>query len=97
MSVVAKVTNAGTSTITVCDTDIAWDIEVNGVDTTGSVSEQAGCKTLGPGAPSRFKASWTYGAGEVTPDATVSYTATVSVAGDINATSNTDVEVRIAK
>jgi hypothetical protein len=97
MKLVAKVTNEGTSSITVCDTDISWDIEVNGVNTTGSVSEPAACKTLGPGASTRFKATWTYGAGEVTTGAVVNYMATVTVANDFNAANNTDSEIRTAK
>jgi hypothetical protein len=96
-SLVAKVTNEGTSTITVCDTDISWDIEVNGVNTTGSVSEPASCNTLGPGASTRFKATWNYGAGEVTTGAVVNYMATVTVANDFDAANNTDSEIRTAK
>jgi hypothetical protein len=95
-SLVANVVNEGTSTITVCDTNITWDIEVNAVNA-GSVSEPANCKTLGPGASTRFKATWTYGAGEVTTGAVVNSMATVTVAGDVNAANNTDSEIRTAK
>ena len=96
-SLVAKVTNEGTSTIEVCDTDITWDIEVDGVNSTGSVSEPADCKTLGPGASTRFKATWTYGAGEVATGAVVNYMATVTVPDDFDASNNTDSEIRTAK
>jgi len=97
-SLVAKVTNMGTASQQVCDTDISWAITVNGTPTTGSVApKSAGCKTLSPGASTRMTFVWTYGAGEVTSGATVDYTGTVSIAGDANAGNNSDTETRTAK
>jgi hypothetical protein len=96
-SVVAKVRNEGTSNVTVCNSDVTWDIEVNGVDTTGSVSQRERCKTLRPGQSTRFRATWTYGAGEVTAGAEVNYMATVTVAGDSDTSNNTDSEIRIVR
>jgi hypothetical protein len=96
-ALVAAVTNVGTSTVEVCDIDISWDIDVNGIPTTGSVNEPAACNTLGPGASAKFKATWTYGAGEPGAGALVSYTATVIVASDFNTTNNSDTELRTAK
>jgi hypothetical protein len=96
-ALVAKVTNLGTGPLLVCDTDISWAITVNGTPTTGNVSEPAACSTLSPGGSHRFKATWTYGAGEPGVGATVVYTATVSVANDSNAGNNSDTETRTAK
>jgi hypothetical protein len=97
-TIVGKVTNLGTGPLTVCDTDIAWAITVNGAPTTGSVTpKNAGCSTLGPGSSHRFRFTWTFGAGEVSAGVVVDYTGTVNVAGDVNAGNNTDTETRTAK
>ena len=97
-TVVAKVTNLGTDVLQVCDTDISWAITVNGTPTTGTVSAKTtGCKTLTPGGSARFRFLWTFGTGEVSPGATVVYTATVTVAGDVNNANNSDTETRTAK
>jgi hypothetical protein len=97
-SLVARVVNEGTSTILVCDTDISWDVLVNGVPTSGQVSAKTRrCKMLGPGAQARFKATWSYASGEVQAGATVVYTATVDVSGDANDANDSDTETRIAK
>ncbi len=97
-AVVAKVTNQGTGSLTVCDPDVSWDIEVNGAPTTGSASPlKAGCKTLRPGGSKRFRFRWAYGSGEVSPRAIIDYTATVTVAADANAGNDSDTETRIAK
>ena len=61
------------------------------------MTEPASCKSLGPGASTRFKATWTYGAGEVTSGAVVNYMATVTVANDFKAANNTGSEIRTAK
>jgi hypothetical protein len=82
----------------VCDTDISWDITVDGAPTTGSVSpKKPGCKALDPGDSARFKFIWSFGPDKVTPGATVVYTATVTVAGDSNAGNDTDSETRTVK
>jgi large repetitive protein len=95
---VAKVTNVGTASCTVSDTDIANAITVNGAPTTGSIAPlNPGTFTLGPGASKRFRFHWTYGAGEVTPGATVVFSSTVTAAGDANAANNSESETRIAK
>jgi hypothetical protein len=92
-ALVAKVTNTGTTTFQVCDTDI----EPNWVVPTGSVTMPAACATLGPGASKRFKATWTYGAGGLTPGQVVNITGTVTVTGDQTPADNTDTETRTAK
>jgi PKD domain len=97
-TVVAKVTNLGTDVLQVCDTDISWAITVNGTPTTGTVvAKTTGCKILTPGGSARFRFLWTFGTGEVSPGATVVYTATVTVAGDVDNSNNSDTETRTAK
>jgi hypothetical protein len=97
-TVVAKVSNFGTTNCVVSDTDITWAILVNGVPTTGTVAAlNPGTSTIGPGSSARFRSRWTYGTGEVSPGATIVYTATVSVAGDVNVANNSDTETRTAK
>jgi K319L-like, PKD domain len=97
-TVVAKVTNLGTDVLQVCDTDISWAITVNGTPTTGTVvAKTTGCKILTPGGSARFRFLWTFGTGEVSPGATVVYTATVTVANDSNTANNSDTETRTAK
>ena len=50
-SLVATVVNEGStpSTITVCDTNITWDIEVDGLNNTGSVPQLAQLQDARPG------------------------------------------------
>jgi hypothetical protein len=97
-TVSAKVTNTGSTTFTVCDTDISWDITVNGSPTTGAVAPtKAACVDLGPGSKHMFKYVWTFGAGEVNPGATASFTATVNIAGDPTPADNTATETATAK
>jgi len=108
--VIAKVSNVGQDAFEVCDTDVSWDIEVNGVDTTGSVSaENPGCRTVRPGRTVGFRFLWTYGpaippfpvrrppCGEVKSGDIVDITATVAVAGDTNPGNDTETETRTAK
>jgi hypothetical protein len=97
-TIVGKATNVGTSPITVCDTDISWAISVNGSPTTGTVApKNPGCSTLGPGSSHRFRYTWTFGTGEVSPGATVDFTGTLSVANDVDLTNNISTETRTAK
>jgi hypothetical protein len=93
---VGKVTNAGTGTLHVCDTDFSWAVTVNGTPT-GSVAGTGACADLGPGASKRFKFTWTYPAGSVVTGDAVSITGTLNVAGDVNAGNNSDTETRTAK
>jgi hypothetical protein len=95
-AIVGKVTNAGTGTLHVCDTDFSWAVTVNGTPT-GSVAGTGACSDLGPGASKRFKFSWTYPAGSVVTGDAVSITGTLNVAGDVNAGNNSDTEARTAK
>jgi hypothetical protein len=97
-TLVAEVSNLGTTVVQVCDTDILWDIEIKGFPTTGTVSEAARCEDLSPGGSARFKATWTYGTGEPGAGAEVAYTATVSgIFGDVNVANDSDTELRVAK
>ncbi len=97
-TVKAVVSNVGTSTFQVCDTDISWNIMVNGAPTTGTVAAlNPGCSNLAPGGVARFRFRWTYGFGEVTPGAIVDYTATVTIPGDAVPGNNSDTETRTAK
>jgi hypothetical protein len=95
--IVAIVDNVGTSSVDVCDSDISWDISVNGQTTTGSVLSNPDCKILDPGAFGRFRFTWTYGIGELAVGDAVRYTATISAPNDFNASNNSDSELRIAK
>jgi hypothetical protein len=97
-TVAGGVINVGTTVFTVCPADMAWDIEVNGVDTTGSVSLLTGeCTALQPGRATRFRFRWTYGAGEVAPGAGVKYSAKLSVAGDSNPANDSATVTQIAR
>jgi hypothetical protein len=92
-TVVGKVTNTGMTTFTICGTDITWTVPV------GSVTQDTGCATLGPGASKRFRNTWSYDAQVV---AGQSYTVTGSaltgpLAGDPTPGDNTDMETRTAK
>jgi hypothetical protein len=92
---VGKVTNAGTGTLEVCDTDITVIVTVNG-NPTGSTAGTGACATLGPGASKRFKLTWTYGAGVLTPGDAVSFAGALNVPGDPTPGNNVDTEDRIA-
>jgi hypothetical protein len=98
-TVVAKVTNVGTDSCTVSDTNISWSMTVAGTDVTGTVTPlNPGTVTLGPGANKRFRFNWDYGTaltGFV--GQTVDITATVTVAGDANAANNSDTEIQTVK
>jgi hypothetical protein len=85
-TVVAKVTNTGTSAFTICGTDISWTVTV------GSVTQDTKCATLAPGGSTRFRNTWTWTAGQVV--AGQSYTVTGTIVSPISAT---DSETRIAK
>ncbi len=90
--IVAKVTNLGTGTWHVCDTDVSWTVPVGTV-----ASLNPGCADLRPGASKRFRFRWTYGAGTLTPGQVVNLTASVPVRpGDINAANNSDTEQQTA-
>jgi large repetitive protein len=95
-ALVGKVTNTGTSTFQVCDTNFVWDVTVNGTSK-GQVTMPAACATLGPGASHRFKATWTYAAGDVATGDQVVFTGTVNITGDPTTGDNTATETRTAK
>jgi len=88
---VGKVTNTGTGTLTVCDTDVAWTVP------TGSVTGTGACADLGPGASKRFKFTWTYGAGGLTPGQSVTIAGDLNVNGDVNQGNDTDSATRTVK
>ena len=92
---VGKVTNNGTTTFEVCDTDIGVAVTVNGTPT-GPVAGTGACATLGPGASKRFKLTWTYGAALAPGDA-VTFTGLLNVPGDPTPGNNADSEDRVAK
>ncbi len=97
-TVVAKVTDLGTGPLEVSGGDISWEILVNGAPTTGTVAAlDPGTKTLMPGGSARFRSRWTFGTGEVSPGATVEYTACVSVAGDSNSSNDCGTATSTAK
>jgi hypothetical protein len=94
-SFAGKVTNTGTSTFSVCDTDISWVVTVNGAPT-GSVSSLTpGCVSLAPGGSTSFKYSWSYDS-SVAKGNTVVFTGTLSVAGDPTPGDNTSSVTKIA-
>jgi hypothetical protein len=82
-TVVAKVTNAGSTAITVSDADVAWSIRVgasacdgSGNLTTGSIEPlNPGSTTLEPGRSATFRYRWTFGAGEVSSGTGIAYRA----------------------
>jgi hypothetical protein len=100
-TIVAKVTNGGTGTWHVCDTDISWTILVGGADLPADsvTAIKPGCVDLGSGASKRFRFSWNYGTA-LTPfvGQEVSLTASVPVrAGDINTANNSNEELQVVK
>ncbi len=96
-SISAQIRNLGTGTLTVCASDVSWTVTVNG-SPTGSVSPKEGCKTLSPGAKTKFTYTWNYGAGTVKAGDTVKFTATVTVSGDSISGNNSDsVTVKASK
>jgi len=88
---VGKVTNTGTSTLTVCDDDIVWTVSP------GSVTGTGACADLAPGASKRFKFTWTYGAGGLTSGQSVTITGDLNVDGDVNQGNDTDSATRTVK
>jgi hypothetical protein len=92
---VGKVTNTGTTSFQVCDTDISVVVTVNGTPT-GTVAGTGACATLGPGASKRFKLTWTYD-GSVSTGNTVVFAGTLNVPGDPTPGDNLDTESRTAK
>ena len=102
-TIVAKVTNLGTGTWHVCDTDISWTILVGtpGMDLPGDTTTalNPACVDLGSGASKRFRFSWNYGTALTTHvGETALLTASVPVrAGDTNTANNTDTEQQVVK
>jgi hypothetical protein len=89
-SFVYKVTNIGTTPITLnFATDISGSVDVNGT-TTGSVSVNPGTKTLSPGSSTRVKLVWSYPAGSLVGGDTVVFHACANLAGDIDTTNDCD-------
>jgi K319-like protein len=96
-SFVFKVTNVGTTTITVNPLlDISSSVDVNGT-TTGLVTPNSGAKTLGPGASTRVKLVWSYAPGALATGDAVVFHACVNVTGDIDPTNNCDDQTATAK
>jgi hypothetical protein len=100
-TIVAKVTNGGTGTWHLCDTDISWTILVGGADLpVDSVTAiKPGCVDLGSGASKRFRFSWNYGTA-LTPFVGQQVSLTASVperAGDINTANNSNEELQVVK
>jgi hypothetical protein len=91
---VFRISNLGTSPITVDPTtDIVADVEVNGT-VNGSVSSLTGTKTISPGHSTRFRLSWN---GTLATGDSVVFNACVNVAGDTNAGNDCDHATATAK
>jgi large repetitive protein len=89
-SFVFKVTNDGTTAITIDASNITeGSVSVNGT-ATGTVSVNPFTKTLNPGASTRVKLSWSYPAGSLVAGDTVVFHACVTVTGDIDTTNDCD-------
>jgi len=94
---VFKVTNIGTTSITVNPaTDISSSVDVNGTPT-GSVSPNSGTKTLSPGSSTRVKLDWSYAAGALATGDSVVFHACVNLTGDIDTTNDCDDQTATAK
>jgi archaellum component FlaG (FlaF/FlaG flagellin family) len=94
-SFVFKVTNMGSSPLTINAGDVSASVDVNGT-TTGSVSVSGLPTTLGPGASKRLKLVWSYDSLLATGD-TVVFNACVNVTGDIDTTNDCGSATRTAK
>ena len=93
-SFVYKVSNIGTTPITLnFATDITGSVTVNGAPT-GSVAVNPGTKTLNPGASTRVKLVWSYSAGSLATGDAVVFTSCVNVADDIDTTNDCDDQDR---
>jgi K319L-like, PKD domain/Calx-beta domain len=92
---VFKVTNVGTTSITINSGDITSSVDVNGT-TTGSVSVAGLPVTIGPGASKRLKLTWSYGSALVGGE-TVVFNACVNLTGDIDTSNDCDSATVTAK
>jgi hypothetical protein len=92
---VFKVSNVGTTSITINPGDITSSVDVNGT-TTGSVSVAGLPVTIGPGASKRLKLSWSYGSALVGGE-TVDFNACVNMTGDIDTSNDCDTATVTAK
>ncbi len=95
-SFVFKVTNVGTSPITINESDITSSVDVNGTPT-GSVTVSPFTKTLNPGASTRVKLVWSYAAGALATGDSVVFQACVNVAFDIDTFNDCDSASATAK
>jgi hypothetical protein len=94
--IAGKVTNVGTSTFTVCDTNISWVVTVQGTGTGSVTSNSPSCVSLAPGGSTSFKYTWSYPAGSVVKGNTVVFTGTLSVTGDLNPSNDTSMVTKVA-
>ena len=95
-SFVFKVTNVGTSPITINESDITSSVDVNGTPT-GSVTVSPFTKTLNPGASTRVKLVWSYAAGALATGDAVVFHGCANVAGDVDTTNDCDSASATAK
>ena len=95
-SFVFKVSNDGTTPITITAADITTSVTVNGT-ATGTVSVAGLPVTLGPGSSKRLKATWNYASGAFAAGDTIEFTACVNVAGDVDTANDCDTATATAK
>ena len=93
---VFKVSNDGTTPITITAADITTSVTVNGV-ATGTASVAGLPVTLGPGSSKRLKAEWSYASGAFAAGDTIVFTACVNLAGDVDTTNDCDTATVTAK
>ena len=94
---VFKVSNVGTAPMTITESNITpTGVTVNGT-ATGTVTVSPFTKTLNPGASTRVKLDWSYGAGALATGNTVVFSACVNVAADPITSNNCDTETATAK
>jgi hypothetical protein len=95
-SFVFKVSNDGTTPITITAADITTSVTVNGTET-GDASIAGLPLTLGPGSSKRLKADWSYASGAFAAGDTIVFTACVNLTGDVDPTDNCDSFTATAK
>ena len=95
-SFVIKVSNDGTSPLTIDPSDVTSSVTVNGT-VTGTVSVAGLPVTLSPGSSKRLKATWSYTQGAFPAGASIAFTSCVNDPADVDTSNNCDTATVTAK
>ena len=95
-SFVIKVSNDGTSPLTIDPADVTSNVTVNGTSS-GTVTVAGLPVTLGPGSSKRLKATWSYASGAFAAGDSIAFNACVNDPADVDTSNNCDTATVIAK